>query len=159
MLDRGYKLSVAFWKYKLQSFDFVCAVDGAWGRNEGGDIGGGMGGFIKNNQGIILLLFSGPSSASNAEEAEILGVIYVLRKVIEKKYHMKRVVICSDSSVVLGASNKGLDNTYLPNFSFQPFIHVSIFVQYVPRTLNDTADLLAKKGICRPKMIDYWARP
>ena len=154
-----HKLSTEFWRFKMQSFDYICAVDGAWGGNERGVIGGGMGGFIKNSQGRIKFLFSGPSPASNAEEAEVFGLIYILRKIISKNFHSKRVLICSDSTVVVNAFNSGFDMAYpllIPNFSFQSFINTSIFIQFVPRNLNDTADLLAKKGIGRPNTVVYW---
>ena len=41
------------------------------------------------------------------------------------------------------------------DFEFQHLINKSIFIDFVPRYLNEQADDLAKKGLGRPNLIEF----
>lgn len=73
-----FKECSSFWLHKRHGFDFICAVDGAWGTSDSGRLGGGIGGTIHNNQGSLILSFSGPVSSSNALHTEIEGILFVI---------------------------------------------------------------------------------
>lgn len=59
----------------------------------------------------------------------------------------------------MNAFNKGLHVDFPlldPGFSFEHLLNSSIFIQFVPRELNENADSLAKKGLGRPIMSAHW---
>lgn len=71
-----HKLNFNYWKFRSSVYD---AVVGAWGRNKYGLITGGIGGFLKNRDGKILFMFSGPTETNNSEEAEIDTLLHLIR--------------------------------------------------------------------------------
>ena len=114
-----------------------------------------MGGYIKSKQGGLLLIFSGPIKVNGPLEAEVEGVLFLLKWIIEYKLNKKKVVVCTDSVEAINIFNSDFQSKFplkFLDFSFQECINRSIFVQYVPRYLNEQADSLAKNGINRPKM-------
>ena len=155
-----YKLSNAFWLHKRAGFDLVCAVDGAWGYSGNKTFGGGIGGTIRDKSGNLVLSFSGPVLAAAAVMAELRSVIYAIDCIVARKLSHLRSVICSDSILVVNAFNKGvlIDFPILHlEFRHQNLINKTIFVQYVPRYLNENADSLAKNGITKHYVKACWA--
>ncbi|KAL1815403.1 hypothetical protein ACET3Z_017977 [Daucus carota] len=92
-----FTISKEFWHFKYVSFDFVCAVDGAWELDFRGFPRGGIGGNIKNKSGKLQVTFSGPVTAITSLEAEILSVKFAVDWLIEEGLGSSRSVICSDS--------------------------------------------------------------
>lgn len=94
----NHRVSSNFWKYKHELFDIVCVVDGAWGVNlNKTKTSGGIGGTIKNKNGLLIHVFTGPVAVGSSEEAEMEAIIYVLRLVGEGKLGNTKIVVCSDS--------------------------------------------------------------
>ena len=144
----------------MQSFDLVCAVDGAWGGTTDGILGGGIGGTIKGKDGRNILTFSGPTNTSTALMTEIRAILFVITSIATRKLKYSRAVICSDSVIAVNAFNKGLLTEFpmlYQEFNSQHLIQESLFIHYVPRALNENADSLAKNGISRPTVISIWA--
>lgn len=54
----------------LAANDFITFVDGSWSIDSKGYISASMGGIIFNKSKQIVFIFSGPTSANNAFEAE-----------------------------------------------------------------------------------------
>lgn len=73
----SHKILLEFWKYKFLSYDFVCAVDGAWSDSQG-IIGEGIGGNIRDNKSSIIYVFSWPVMVSNAKNAEVEAIIHAI---------------------------------------------------------------------------------
>ena len=69
----------------------------------------------------------------------------------------KRVVVCTDSSEVVSAFNEGIFIKFplkWVDFEFEHLVNKFIFIQFVPRYLNEQTDDLAKKGLSRPNLIE-----
>ena len=155
---RLFKISTSFWKHKRDQFDYFAAVDGAWGMINDSNLGGSIGGFLKDRSGKTILSFSGPVSACNASYTELEGVLQVIYWLLKNGIDHKRVVICSDSSEVVSAFNEGIFIKFplkRVEFEFQHRINKSIFIHFVPRYLNEQADDLAKKGLSRPNLKEF----
>lgn len=100
-------------------------------------------------------MFSGPVKSSSALESEVEAIIFVINWMLSLKMLFRRLVICSDSSVAVNSLNEGISIKFpvrALNFFHQGLINSSIFVQFVPRYLNEQADELAKKGLHRFSM-------
>ena len=64
------------------------------------------------------------------------------------------------SVIAVNAFNKGLLSDFpmfYQDFSSQHLIQETLFIHYVPREINENADLLAKSGIARPTVNTSWA--
>lgn len=96
-----------------ESFDFVCAVDEAWGMTRYKRFMGGIGGNIKGSNNALLHVFFGPVQVSTAEEAEIEAIMYVVSVSSTILTEGKRMVIYSDSVNPLEIIRIGL-RTYVP---------------------------------------------
>lgn len=107
------KLWRKYWRYKMKSFDFVCAVDEAWGMTRYKRFMGGIGGNIKGSNNALLHVFFGPVQVSTAEEAEIEAIMYVVSVSSTILTEGKRMVIYSDSVNPLEIIRIGL-RTYVP---------------------------------------------
>ena len=155
----SFKLSSEFWTYKFLCFDIVSAVDGSWGITSESFHSGGMGGTIKTKEGRAILTFSGPVLAISAVHAEIQAIIFAINCLASRNIKYTRAVVCSDSITAVNALNKGLQFDFpilYMDFKYQHMINVSIFIHYVPRSLNENADSLAKSGLHRPVMKATW---
>ncbi|XP_017245293.1 uncharacterized protein LOC108216944 [Daucus carota subsp. sativus] len=153
-----YKISREFWRFKVESYDYICAVDGAYGLNDQCKLGGGVGGFILNKQGTKVLIFSGPVRSHCAAESELEGMFLMCRWVIRLGLHSHKVVICSDSTTTINTLHSSTDLSSMYSSCdpmLQHLINVSIFIQFVPGYLNDDADLLAKQGLMKSKMFSW----
>lgn len=94
----SHKISEDYWRFKQQSFDCVCAVDGAWGSSSAGNLTGGIEGCIKGSGGSLLYVFSGNVKVYSAVEAEIEAILHVISVLHKNKLLINRVVIYSDST-------------------------------------------------------------
>ena len=54
-------------------------MDGAWKLSKNKLFSGKMGGYIKNKQRGLLLIFSGPLKVNGPLEAEVEGVLFLLK--------------------------------------------------------------------------------
>ena len=152
---RHHQILNSYWKFKRENFDYVAAVDGAWGMVDEYNYNGGIGGYVKDASGKLILMFSGPVKSSSALESEVEAIIFVINWMLSLKMLFRRLVICSDSSVAVNSLNEGISIKFpvrALNFFHQGLINSSIFVQFVPRYLNEQADELAKKGLHRFSM-------
>ncbi|WOH00669.1 hypothetical protein DCAR_0520042 [Daucus carota subsp. sativus] len=152
---RRYKILDSYWKFKKGQSDLIAAVDGAWGLAKDLNYNGGIGGYLQEPSGKMVMVFSGPSNSKNAVETEVDAILYVIDWVIKLNLVQMRTVICSDSSVAVNAFNEGIYIKFplkAMEFKHQFLINSKIFVQFVPRYLNEQADDLAKKGMARPIM-------
>ena len=154
---RFFKLSNSFWKYKRDNYDFVSATDGAWGALDDYSFGGSIGGILKNHDGKTIILFSGPVPSINALDTELHSVLRIILWVINLCFAHKRVVVCTDLSEVVSAFNEGISIKFplkCVDFEFEHLVNKFIFIQFVPRYLNEQTDDLAKKGLSRPNLIE-----
>ena len=155
-----HKLSSEYWTYKFHCFDIVCAVDGSWGNTSDSSPLGGMGGTIKSKEGRPILIFSGPVFTTSAVLAEIQAILFAINCLATRNIKHTRAVVCSDSITAVNALNKGLQFDFPilhMDFQYQHMINVSIFIHYVPRSLNENADSLAKNKSLGPVMKAIWS--
>lgn len=153
---RHHKILNTFWRFKRDQFDYVAAVDGAWGLADDFSYKGGIGGYLQDSSGKLVLIFSGPVNSISAQDTEVEAILFLINWMINLNLDFKRAVICSDSSVVVNAFNEGISVKFpvqALDFSHQMKINSSIFIQFVPRNLNERADELAKKGIHRSNLL------
>lgn len=154
----SHKISSDYWSFKHQSFDIVCAVDGAWGLSVLGTLTGGIGGCIKGPGGTLLYVFSGKVKVLSATEAEIEAILYTIGVVQMSNFATNRVVICSDCFNAIEQVTTGL-RTYAPLLDPSRNLLNSLgqkyFIHYVPREINGNADFLAKKGLSRLSLFSY----
>lgn len=155
-----FQISGNFWKHKLEVYDIVCMVDGAWTMGESSYAIGGIGGLIKQKSGSTLFTFSGPVQALNAHEAELQAVIFVLKQLKEKQLDKVQVVIRTDSCMIINACYDGIQNHFpllIPDFDISQSLNSSVSIQFVPGELNDAADRFAKDGVNRVDIFQSWA--
>lgn len=121
---------------------------------------GGIGGNIKSDAGSILHVFSGKIEVTGSLEAECEAILYVANLCLLNKVSAKRIVICSDSSNAIEAVRTGL-RMYMPLKGIPKDLYKllghQIFLNYVPRELNEEANVLAKAGVNRSPFYSYWA--
>ena len=155
-----HKASASFWKYKFDHYDYTCMVDGARDVNKWGNFCCGMGGCIKDKQGRILYCFSGPVKVQSILEAEISAILHVINYFSAWAPSFGRVVICSDSTGAINSIYQGLHNSFpflVPDFDLNAILDNIAVIQFVPSSINDSADKLAKDGLNRPRLFSYRA--
>lgn len=81
----------------LGEFDILAFSDGACDK---GSSKGGIGGYIVSNSRSLLYVFSGPCSASNSIQTEIVACTHI-SQVLGVACKEKQCVICIDSKIVL----------------------------------------------------------
>ncbi|WOH03522.1 hypothetical protein DCAR_0622921 [Daucus carota subsp. sativus] len=153
-----FKRTLGFWQFRVDNYDFVCAVDGAFGSQGEVSPKGGIGGYILNNRKEKILIFSGPVRAKSALQVETEGILQMLRWIFSLGLSKNRVLICTDSTESINIFNKGYAKVFPLrecNLDFQHLIGFNIFIQFVPSEINEEADLLAKNGIGRKEMSSW----
>ena len=158
---RHHNILRSFWGFKRDQFDLVGAVDGAWGKIDEFKYNGGIGGFLQDSTGKMILMFSGPASSKSALETEVDAILHLIKWMIKLKMDLKRTVICSDSSSAVNSFNEGLSVKFplkAMDFDQLHVINTTFFIHFVPRYLNEQADELAKKGIFRPHLVEKLVR-
>lgn len=154
-----YTLNRNFWRFKSISYDLVCAVDGAWGLTPGGFYNGGIGGWIKDSNGLLLHTFSGPLISSSALEAEVGALWHIISVLLEGNFHSNNLVICSDSMDAMELLRTGsfiCTSSICERNKYKKVVDKYFSLQFVPRSLNAEADELAKKGLSKLSMVNYW---
>ncbi|KAL1807646.1 hypothetical protein ACET3Z_024636 [Daucus carota] len=71
------RLSNDYWKFRQNSFDLVCSVDGAWGNSNFNLCTGSVGGYARYKKGNLIYVFSGPINAPDALSAEIEAILHI----------------------------------------------------------------------------------
>lgn len=156
----NHKVSTEYWKYKLESFDLVCAVDGACGVNHFGTLSGGICGCIKTSMTSMAYVFSGLVSIMSCVHTEIEAILHIMGLISSKELVNKKLVICSDSVVAIEQIRAGL-SSYFPIHGrihiIKSLLGLNVFLHYVLRDLNDNADFffLAKYGLKKVVMFAH----
>lgn len=153
-------ISMSFWDFKFQNYDYICMVDGAKNVNAWGKLCCAVGGCIKNSSKQTLYCFSGQVPAFSVLEAEVMAILHVLNYIQSSKLVNKRVVVCSDSTGAINAIYRGLSDSFpllQPDFDILQLLAGLVSIQFVPSTFNHSADQLAKDGLNRPNFHCYWA--
>ncbi|WOH04087.1 hypothetical protein DCAR_0623493 [Daucus carota subsp. sativus] len=147
-----------FWESLWSRYDWVVAVDGAFTKHKSPNAQAGIGGVIKSSGGNMEYVFSGPSKANQALDAEKEACLHVLGVLAKKMHEDFKVVICSDSAETIsyleGLRYDQAASRELPS----DIISASekVVFKYVSRRLNIEADGLAKAGINRPRLAEGW---
>lgn len=155
-----HSLNKNFWQMKGITFDIICATDGAWGINYQGNGLGGIGGWFSDSKGSIIHKFSGPYFVNSSIESELGAIINVAEKLSKKRWANKRILICTDSMEALDLIKL---RSYLclqllkEGANLSDLFNSNVTLNYVPRDLNEEADSLAKSGLSRPSLVNYWA--
>lgn len=96
----------------------------------------------------------------DSEEAEIEAIRHMILILKVSDFHFKKLIIYSDSSNAINYMLNDIhDQTGLkfsPAATANPFVE-GLYLCFVPRDLNNNADFLAKLGIKRDFLVDYWA--
>lgn len=145
---------------RRDNFHVVCMVDAAWHVNSAGVLKGGVGGLIINKAGRSIYCFSGPSTAKSILEAEVESILHMLRILYAAKDMQQKVVICSDSTLAINSLHEGLEKTFpllVPHFDVHSLLRSLVSLNYFPSDINEDADELAKKGVDRWSMFEWWA--
>ncbi|KAK1357882.1 hypothetical protein POM88_051138 [Heracleum sosnowskyi] len=77
--------------------DLIGFIDGAWKISEENKIQAGIGGYLKDAKGNLILVFSGPVNASSASECEYRAICFLINKIVSSQWRGKSCVIYSDS--------------------------------------------------------------
>ena len=147
-----------FWESLWNRYDWVVAVDGAFTKHKSPHAQAGIGGVIKSSGGNMEYVFSGPSKANQALDAEKEACLHVLCVLSKKMHEDFKVVICSDSAETIsyleGLRYDQAASRELPSDIISALKKVDF--KYVNRRLNIEADGLAKAGINRPRLAEGW---
>lgn len=133
-------------------------IDGAWKTTSNAGSQSGIGGYVKDSEGNLVLIFSGPVKANNAFQCELEAMLFVIRQLASSQYNRSHCVLYSDSSELIKEVQKikySLDHKLkeeLKNF----LLFSKIEFKKVDRVLNFEADILAKQGRYRNKMLFAW---
>ncbi|XP_017256437.1 uncharacterized protein LOC108225996 [Daucus carota subsp. sativus] len=149
----------SFWDSLFAKYDWVVATDGAVTKASPSLAKAGIGGVIKSKEGL-LYVFSGPSLASYAAEAEKEACMFIMSKLVGKFETGLKVVICMDSVELFN----NLDHIKHANGSFyQELVPVEIMqvimqadFRVINRKFNIEADGLAKEGLSRDRLVEGW---
>lgn len=101
---------------------------------------GGIGSYLQDAAGKMILIFSNPVDSKSAMESEVDAIFHLIDWMIKFKLELKRTLICSDSSAVVNAFNEGIFIKFLlktMEFNHLQFINSSIFIHFVPRYLKE----------------------
>lgn len=121
---------------------------------------GGIGGWISDCNGAILHKFSGPIRVHTSMEAELGVVLHMAETLSQKGWSSKKIVICTDSmeAIDLIKTHSYLCSNLLKGRkSLKELFNTNVVLIYVPRSCNMDADSLAKAGLTRSNLMDYWA--
>lgn len=154
-----HSLSVNYWATRRNAYDYVCAVDGAWGSTSSIGIKGGIGGNITDKNGRVVYVFSGPVWLKSSLETEIEAIRHMVNIIGMPRFSNSKVVICSDSIQAINIVREGsLNNVKIKVgiLNIDTMMHRYI-LNYVPRELNETADSLARAGQFKDSTSTYWA--
>ena len=80
-------------------------MDGACDLQIDSTSGGGRGSYIQSHKTNLILMFSGPVSAKGPLDAEVEGILFLLKWIIGSHLKQKRVVICADSCEAVNIFN------------------------------------------------------
>lgn len=117
----------------------------------------GIGGVIRDEQGNLLAMYSGPVGVGDSLRAEILAALEGVQRI--KDMHINKLIIEGDSEVVVNWLKK--DSLRLWNYSNEKrkfkWLTKDMEIQYkwVKRSVNSLADGLARQGVNRHSI--FWA--
>lgn len=120
-----------------------------------------MGGNIKTGGGKLVYVFSGTSKDIGCKEAEIEAITHVIGVMILKKYSISEVAVCSDSKEAINLIRKGEPNSFSTIASSRQIAKIfndSAHLHYVPSKINLEADELAKNGLGKHIIFEFWAQ-
>lgn len=132
-------------------------IDGAWKCGNDKRIQAGIGGYLKDKQGNLLFLFSGPSTAKSAFDCELDAMIFLVRNIFKSPWRLSKCVLYTDS-VELVRTLKDIKFKLLDKEEDVRNLLRSCKVEFkkIDRILNCEADKLAKQGRLREKILFAW---
>lgn len=80
---------------------FIGCTDWAWFMNDKGEMTAGIGGCLVDNNGNIVFIFSGPSDAKCAYEAELDAAKFLYREFMGSMFSDQSLRICKDCQKVV----------------------------------------------------------
>ncbi|KAK1360351.1 hypothetical protein POM88_044825 [Heracleum sosnowskyi] len=138
--------------------DLIGFIDGAWKISEENKIQAGIGGYLKDAKGNLILVFSGPVLASSASDCEFRAICFLINKIVSSQWRGKSCIIYSDSIVLVKdfqQSKFKIDQSELENSN--SFILLSkVEFKKIDRVLNWEAGNLAKEGALKDKILFAW---
>lgn len=105
-------------------------MDGAWGKSSTGVFTWGIGGNIKNKNGLLVYVFSGPCQASSSSEAEVAAILHFFHAILSKKIDICPIAVFTDSmeAINLVSSNSAtVQNVNLRGIKFWELISKKLF--------------------------------
>lgn len=133
-------------------------IDGAWKKSPNNVIQAGIGGYVKDSEGNLVFIFSGPVKAFSPSQCEFEAMFYVVKQLAVSPWSTTHSVIYSDSADLIKEVRKA-------KFNFQHhfednirkyLLFAKIEFKKVNRLLNCEADSLAKQGMTRSKLLSAW---
>lgn len=142
-------------------FDLFCFADGAFFSNPDGSANAGVGGFIKNKDGEVLYIFSGPSEVNCPLRAEIEAITFLINLVAASQFRGSKIKLYTDCKPVIEALSKlkvgCFSNLTLEVDHLRDTLRwLSIDFGWISRNLNEGADDLARQGLNRAKLVGAW---
>ncbi|XP_019054578.1 PREDICTED: uncharacterized protein LOC109115242 [Nelumbo nucifera] len=117
----------------------------------------GIGGVIREENGNVLAVFSGPNQHGDVESSEMKAAVLGVEKA--KEMGIYRLIIGGDSKIVIKWLKKGEGIIWQLRNELRRFKQASkemvIQIRWIRRSSNSMADGLAKQGIQRQSM--FWA--
>ncbi|KAK1389254.1 hypothetical protein POM88_017432 [Heracleum sosnowskyi] len=138
--------------------ELIGFIDGAWKISKENKIQAGIGGYLKDAKGNLILVFSGPVNASSASECEYRAIGFLINKIVSSQWRGKSCVIYSDSVEMvkdIRQSKFKMDHSEFEN-SKSVILLSKVEFKKVDRVLNWEADNLEKEGAMKDKMYFAW---
>ncbi|KAK1394713.1 hypothetical protein POM88_013769 [Heracleum sosnowskyi] len=134
--------------------ELVGFIDGAWKMGMNQEIQAGIGGYLKDKEGNLLFIFSGPVKALSAIQSEFEAMMFLVIKILESPWCNNHCLIYSDSlELVKRIQRIRLGHDHECEERIKDFLLVAkVEFKKVDRILNCEADNLAKQGATRQKM-------
>lgn len=152
--NNGLRQLLSYW---FSNNNLVGFVDGSYQISNDLEHKAGIGGFLLDKQMKVQFIFSGPSSANNAQLTEEHAILFIQEAINNKDYNDRHILINTDAARLV--------NIYSSNYSTQREINPisslllempRIQLRHINRKHNMEADSLAKQGRRNNRMLASW---
>lgn len=147
LIDEGFKLlGFSDGSFTFQNNDAVLA---------------GIGGYLKDVNGSLKFLFSGPVRSLSSMQAELEAVSHLIKSIAASQFSSEKCLIHLDSEEVVSFILKikaGLvvKTDLLEDELVNIFMRPNLKFKYIGREMNSGADDLAKQGRQRNYLLQGW---
>lgn len=126
--------------------DLVGFIDGAWKINNNPEIQAGTRGYVKDSEGNLVLIFSGPVIANSPLQCELEALLFVINKLASNEWNNIHSIHYTDSLQLIKEIHKFKISIHhhLDKEIKDLILNTKIVFKKVDKILNCEADNLAK---------------